>query len=204
MTVTGRRAIVAATALAAGGTVAAAWLLRKPAPDIHTLVTEGDDAAAPAEQVRLQNASALVPTDPPHPAVPISFTDAGGAAHQIGEFAGRGVVLNLWATWCVPCVAELPALAKLAAQVAGDGIVVLPLSSDRGGAAVVERFYRSHAIAGLGIWLDPQGSAGRALSARGVPTTLIIDRAGRERARLEGAADWAAPDMLAAIRKLVG
>jgi hypothetical protein len=81
---------------------------------------------------------------------------------------------------------------------------VLPLSSDRGGAPIVEKYFRSHGLTGLDVLLDPQGAAARALGARGVPTTVVIDRQGRERARLEGAADWTAADMLAALRKLVG
>lgn len=200
MVVTTRRAIVAATALAAAaGTVAAAALLRKPAPVIHTLVPD----PAP-ERVVLRDMAALIETDPPRPAAPVGFADAAGITHRPDEYLGRGVVLNLWATWCVPCVAELPALATLARHIGAEGIVVLPLSSDRGGAAVVERFYASHAIAGLPVLLDPQGAAARALAARGVPTTIIIDRQGRERARLEGAADWASPAAVAAIRRLVG
>ena len=199
MVLTTRRAILAGTATLAAGTVAAAAMLRKPAPAIFTPVAD----AQAAEQVPLQDATALVPTNPPRPMAAIGFTDAAGAPHSLADFAGRGVVVNLWATWCIPCVAELPALAKLADLLKAERIAVLPLSSDRGGAAVVERFFRSHAIAGLDIWLDPQGKAALALAARGVPTTIVVDRAGQERARLEGAADWAAPDMLAAIRALV-
>jgi thiol-disulfide isomerase/thioredoxin len=199
MVVTTRRAIVAGTALAAAGTVAAAALLRKPSPVIHTLVADGE-----SEQVSLQGMAALQPTEPLRPETAISFADAAGGTHSLADYAGKGVVLNLWATWCVPCVAELPALAGLAGQVAGDGIVVLPLSSDRGGAAVVEKFLAAHGIAGLPVLLDPQGAAGRALAARGVPTTVIIDRQGNERARLEGAADWASPAAVAAIRRLAG
>lgn len=199
MVVTTRRAIVAGTALVAAGTVAAATLLRKPAPVIHTAVADPGP-----EHVDLQSMAALQPVDPPQTVAPISFLDAKGDMRRIGDYAGKGVVLNLWATWCVPCVAELPALASLAAQVAGDGIVVLPLSSDRGGAAVVEKFFAGHAITGLPVLLDDKGAAGRALQTRGVPTTILVDRAGRERARLEGAADWGSPAAVAAVRKLVG
>ena len=109
-----------------------------------------------------------------------------------------------WATWCVPCVAELPALAALARRLRGEGILVLPASSDRGGAAAVEAFYRGHAIEGLPVWLDPKGAAAQAWGARGIPTTLIIDRAGRERARAEGALDWASEAAVAEIKRLVG
>jgi thiol-disulfide isomerase/thioredoxin len=181
----------------AGGTVAAAALWRKPPPDILSPV--GPPEAAPA----LLGPSALVESAPR--ALPaVTLFDAAGAAHPLAEFAGRGVVLNLWATWCVPCVAELPALASLAARGASSGLVVAPMSSDRGGADVVRSFYKNHRLDALPIWLDPKGEAGRALGARGIPTTLVIDRKGFERARLEGAADWASDAMLARLQALIG
>jgi thiol-disulfide isomerase/thioredoxin len=194
MRVSTRRALVSGAVLLAGGTVAAAAWLRKPAPPIFTPVV--------AQQPALQGMAALVPTEPPAPPPDIRFSDAGGGEHGLQEFAGKGVVLNLWATWCVPCVAELPSLAALATKM--PGLAVLPLSTDRGGAAVVQKFYASHGIAGLGVWLDPKGVAAEALHARGLPTTLIIDRQGRERARLEGGADWASAEAVAAIARLTG
>ena len=130
--------------------------------------------------------------------------DAEGATHDLTAFAGKGLVINMWATWCTPCVAEMPALQVLARKAAAAGILVLPLSSDRGGADVVRKFYASHAITGLPLWLDPKGAAASAWGARGLPTTYIIDRQGRERGRLEGAIDWAADDTLRAITALVG
>ena len=114
------------------------------------------------------------------------------------------MVLNLWATWCPPCVAEMPALDRLQGAVMSDGIAVLPLSSDRGGNAQVQSFYAARGITRLGVWLDPRGAAGRALGVRGLPTTVLIDPRGRERARLEGAAEWDAPEMVDAIRRLIG
>ena len=65
-------------------------------------------------------------------------------------------------------------------------------------------FFRQHAIGGLPVLLDPQGAAARAFGAEGIPTSVIIDKAGRERARLEGSADWSTPAAAAAVRKLVG
>ena len=79
---------------------------------------------------------------------------------------------------------------------------VLPLSSDRGGAAAVEKFYREREIEGLPVLLDPRGEAARAFGARGIPTTVLIDAHGRERGRFEGAADWADADAVAAVREL--
>lgn len=143
---------------------------------------------------RLQRTDAELPT--------FRFFAADGAVKTIADYAGQPIVLNLWATWCVPCVAEMAALDLLAREAAG--ITVLALSSDRGGAAPVERFYKERAIRTLPVLLDPRGEAARALGARGIPTTLLIDRAGRERGRLEGAADWSSPESVALIRKVVG
>jgi thiol-disulfide isomerase/thioredoxin len=192
-----RRVLLAGTAAAACGTVAAASLWRKPdTPPIATLI----DAGPPA----LRRLGQIVPADTPAPPADAGFTDADGAPKTLASYAGMGLVVNLWATWCAPCVAEMPALQEMARKLAADGIVVLPLSSDRGGAAVVRKFYDAHAITGLPILLDQKGEAGRAWGARGLPTTLLIDRSGRERARLEGAFDWSSNDALATIRRLIG
>lgn len=173
--------------LAAGGTLAAGLTARK----LH------------AEPLR-DLASALRPTDPPVPAPDIVFISADGREHHLTEFIGRGMVINLWATWCVPCVAEMPALATLSNALAPEDIAVLPLSSDRGGAGVVQTFYQEHGISGLPVLLDPKGAAARAWHARGLPTSVIIDTTGQERARLEGSADWSTPAAAATVRKLAG
>lgn len=177
-----RRSVLKATpALAAGGTLLATLPARQA-------------VAAPHGFARLRENEAALPD--------MTFTDAAGKAHAPADFAGRGLVINLWATWCPPCVAEMPALDRLATALAAEGIVVLPLSSDRGGASVVQAFYERTQVRALGVWLDPRGAAARALGARGLPTTVIVDRAGRERARLEGDAAWDAPEFMAAIRRL--
>jgi thiol-disulfide isomerase/thioredoxin len=174
--------------LAAGGTLAAALTARKP----RAAAVLGDLA------------SHLVLTDPPVTPPAIVFVSADGSEHQLTEFAGHGMVVNLWATWCVPCVAEMPALAALSKTLAPEDIAVLPLSSDRGGVSVVQAFYQEHGITGLPVLLDPKGAAARAWQAHGLPTSLIIDRNGRERGRLEGSADWSAPTAVAMVRKLAG
>lgn len=97
----------------------------------------------------------------------------------------------------------MPALDRLAALVREEGIEVLALSQDRGGAEVVRRFYARTGVHRLGIWLDPRGAAARAWGVRGLPTTLIIDRAGLEAARLEGPAEWDEPALAERIRGLV-
>lgn len=130
--------------------------------------------------------------------------DAQGATHTIASFLGHGMVINFWATWCQPCIAEIPSLAALSKALAPHDIAVLPLSSDRGGASVVSAWFQAHDVSGLPILLDPRGALSDAWGGRGIPTTHIIGRDGKEQAWLEGAADWSSPAAVALIQKLVG
>lgn len=181
---TRRSVLKAAPALATGGTLLAALPARQGL------------AASPSGLNRLREGEAPLP--------PITFTDAEGRGVSPADFAGRGLVINLWATWCPPCVAEMPALDRAAAMLAADGILVLPISSDRGGLNTVQGFYERTGLRHLRIWLDPRGAVARALGARGLPTTVIVDRQGHERARLEGDAAWDAPEFVTLIRRLAG
>jgi thiol-disulfide isomerase/thioredoxin len=178
MTLT-RRALVAAA-----GTVAATAPLRKPRAE------------------ELQGIDALHRLATPKP-VDVHFHSADGAPLSLADYTGKGIVLNMWATWCVPCVAEMPALAAFASVVAKDGILVLPISSDKGGAATVTRFFKELGVGNLPVLLDPMGAAAHALNVRGIPTTLVIDRQGREVAWSEGSVDWASDASVAAIQQLV-
>ena len=193
-----RRTALVAAGTVAVGTVATVALWRKPAPPIHVIAAEGGG------HVALQPFSSLQKTDPPAAPAAASLLDAEGKSHAVTEFAGKILVVNMWATWCVPCVAEMPALQALAAKAATAGILVLPLSSDRGGREVVEKFYANHGLTGLPIWLDPKGEVGRAWGARGLPTTYIIDRKGMLRGKLEGAVDWGSDETIKAITALAG
>jgi thiol-disulfide isomerase/thioredoxin len=185
-----RRGVLSASlALAAGATLASGLAPRK---------------VRAADPQQPEGFDKLRETVPPRPLPGITFTDADGAPQRMDRFAGQGVLINLWATWCAPCVAEMPALDRLAGALEGEGFTVLALSSDRGGRAQVEPFYARVGIRRLGIWLDPRGAAARALGVRGLPTSVIVDREGRERARLEGPAAWGTPPFVAAIRRLIG
>jgi thiol-disulfide isomerase/thioredoxin len=147
-------------------------------------------------------AKALEKLDPPTAPPDATFLTQDGASHHLSEFKGRGMVVNMWATWCVPCVAEMPSLETLSKALAPQDIAVLPLSSDRGGAEKVASWYQEHGITALPVLIDPKGALARAFEARGLPTTVIINTAGLVVARLEGAADWAAPEAQAMIKAL--
>jgi thiol-disulfide isomerase/thioredoxin len=132
------------------------------------------------------------------------FFTSDNQARTLADYRGRGVVLNLWATWCGPCVAEMPTLDALAVAVAADAIVVLPLSSDAGGAASVRAFFDGHDIDHLPVLLDPGGAVTQAWQVPGIPVTVIFDRAGHPRARLVGGADWSTPAAVARVKALCG
>ena len=136
----------------------------------------------------------------PTPVPEISFVDHDGQARTLADFRGRVVLLNFWATWCEPCVKEMPSLARLQAALAGQPFMVLALSQDRGGLPRVERFYREHALTGLDRFADKTSAAGRSFKLRGLPTSVLLDTQGRELGRLEGASDWSSPEALALMR----
>jgi len=152
-----------------------------------------------APQVDMRPLSEISLAHPPKVLPPASFTTLDGAPKTLADYAGRPIVLNFWATWCVPCVAELPELDRLAASGA---FTVLAVSADRGGAAAVRPFAAAHRIEHATLLLDPGNAAVHALDVQGFPTTLIIDAEGRLRGTLEGPAAWGGG--AAAVRALTG
>jgi thiol-disulfide isomerase/thioredoxin len=142
--------------------------------------------------------------DPPLPAPGDPFRDSAGKELHLSDFRGKLVLLNIWATWCAPCRAEMPSLDRLQAQLGGEGLQVVPLSLDRGGGPVVAVYYGQHDITHLGVYLSGQGGLQNALKIGGVPTSFLIDREGRVVGSLEGATRWDSPEALALIRSYLG
>jgi thiol-disulfide isomerase/thioredoxin len=138
-------------------------------------------------------------------AVPeIQFQDSDGKALTLADFRGKVVQLNIWATWCVPCRREMPTLDRLQAKLGGPDFQVLPLSIDRNGFEAITRFYAEVEVKHLGMYLDSSTEAAATLGAVGLPTTLLIDRDGREVGRLVGPAEWDSPDMVVFLRGYLG
>jgi thiol-disulfide isomerase/thioredoxin len=131
------------------------------------------------------------------------FSDAGGRKLTLDDFRGKVVLLNVWATWCVPCREEMPTLDALQAQLGGEEFIVAPLSIDEGGLPPVKKFYDEIGIAHLGIYLAESIRAQFALGVFGLPTTMLIDRDGREIARLVGPAEWDSPEMIAFLQPIM-
>lgn len=172
-------------ALAAVGT--AAWM---------TLGSDGDQAAGTAP--RNGEMERLEVVDLPAPAV--SVTAADGSTVTLEDYAGDVILVNFWATWCAPCVAEMPSLDRLQAELADEGLIVMPISMDLEGLGPVARFYETAALEHLGIYLDPNGSAPRSYEIPGLPTSVVIDRRGQWVGTFAGDAEWDSPDAVAMLR----
>jgi thiol-disulfide isomerase/thioredoxin len=155
-----------------------------------------EDEAAMAEQTRLGE---FVPISPPRLAPAISFADRAGNTVSLSDFAGKLVVLNLWATWCAPCLREMPSLDRMQERL-GDDITVLALSEDRSGTKIIEPFIEKLGLKSLKFYLDPKSAAQQAFKVQGLPTSFVIDRQGNLLGRVEGAAEWDSPKLLNTLK----
>lgn len=133
----------------------------------------------------------------PQPVPPIAFADGNGAPQTLEAWRGKVILLNVWATWCHPCRAEMPTLDRLQATLGGEQFEVLALSIDRAGADVVREFFDEIGVEHLGIFVDKTMKASSDLKILGLPGTLLIGPDGRELGRLIGPAEWDTPEMIA-------
>lgn len=141
---------------------------------------------------------------PRSPAPDVAFTDSNGTPVQLSDFAGSPLLVNLWATWCTPCVKEMPTLAALHEAIKDDpSLHLITISQDHQGAPVADAFMAENGWDALPRYHDPKGTLFRAFKARGLPTTYLIDAQGRVAAYLEGITDWAHPDMRDNIKAIL-
>ena len=134
----------------------------------------------------------------------VRFADGNGRAMTLQDFRGKFVLLNIWATWCVPCRKEMPALDRLQAKLGGPGFEVVAISIDRDGLPAVQEFYLQTGIKQLRVYLDKSGEASANLGVVGLPTTLLIDRESREIGRKIGPAEWDSPEVVTLIQGYLG
>jgi thiol-disulfide isomerase/thioredoxin len=127
------------------------------------------------------------------------FHDAGDKPARLSDLKGKIVLVNFWATWCAPCVKEMPSLDRLQAAVGKSKLIVLPLSLDGASRAKVAPFYETAKLKNLGIWFDKGRVAMKALGVSILPTSILVDTQGREVGRLEGEADWDKPEAIALV-----
>ena len=139
----------------------------------------------------------------PKPLPDIAFQDANEKPLRVAEFRGRALLINFWATWCVPCVKEMPSLDRLQAMFPQDKFLVLPLSIDGPTKPKVAPFYKDKKLTNLGIYFDPGRKAMQGLGVTLLPTSILVDPQGRELGRLEGDADWDMPEGVALMKAAI-
>jgi thiol-disulfide isomerase/thioredoxin len=123
-----------------------------------------------------------------------TFEGADSAKESLADLRGKVVLLNIWATWCVPCREEMPQLNALQADLGGEDFEVVAINIDRGGPDKARKFLDETKASDLARYTDPTGKLFVTLKAVGMPTTLLIDRDGKEIGRLVGPADWASAE----------
>lgn len=187
----GLAAVLVAAVVAALAVGIASWWAGRQGP-----------ASVPAEiAVRKYRPGELMTVTPPVPAPSIAFLDGDGRETTLAAFKGKTVVVNLWATWCPPCVKEMPSLDRLSKALGGPDFAVVALSQDRS-LDLVKTFYDTYLLDNLASYLDRSAGLGRALGASGLPTTYVLDPQGRVVAAMEGGAEWDSPAMIARLRSV--
>ena len=170
-------------------------------------------AEAPAQE---SAASAPSSEAPPPPQLPgrivrafagtelplLTFEDPQGNTLDTAALDGP-VLINLWATWCVPCRVEMPALDRLASEMEGE-LQVLTISQDVRGAEVVVPFFEEQQFENLPQWLDPENTLGAEFSQAGLlPMTILFDAEGEELLRVAGDYEWDDPEAIAEVREAI-
>lgn len=141
------------------------------------------------------------------------FRTADGEAIDLSRFRGKVVLLNFWATWCAPCVYEMPSLNGLAAEMSGSDFAVVPIAVDEKGLTAVASFYRTHDLDALDIYLDPEQQTAHRNTSNpnnaefaliGLPISYIVDHEGRIMGYIAGAVDWRSDAAKSLIRYYTG
>jgi len=141
----------------------------------------------------------FTPVDPVGPAPKLEVLEKDGRLLSLEKFRGKLVLVNFWATWCAPCIREMPSLATLQKKRGGKDFIVLALSQDFREWAAVNPFLKKHKLDGLPIFMDRKSATSRKLKVIGLPTSVLLSRDGKILGQLKGIAEWDAPEALALI-----
>jgi thiol-disulfide isomerase/thioredoxin len=197
------------TLVVAGLAVAiAAWVWLGNAGMARECPVQAEDAAAIGDAA-MGELAALNGTGEGRGYATMAFRDAAGTAMTIADFKGKALLVNFWASWCVPCREEMPALDAIATKYNSDAFMVLPINLDIGenGLEKAQAFLDDNQFANLPLYADNTFAAFDRLKqqavAVGLPATLVLDENGCELAVLQGPAEWNTPDGEAVIAKLL-
>ena len=148
------------------------------------------------------NLESMVKASPPRPLEAVASADADGNSMPLNARIKRPTLISFWATWCVPCLRELPTVGKFKTMADTAGMDVLTVSEDKEGAGPAQKLLAEKGLS-LPLLVDADGSVAKSLRIRGLPTTLIINAKGEEIARMEGEADWGQKESLDAVLGLL-
>jgi peroxiredoxin len=157
---------------------------------LYGMLMRGRDAAGPAAPQIGQ------------PLADFTLADLQGQTRQLAALRGKVVFMNVWATWCPPCIEEMPTIQRLHAKLQPRGLEILAVSIDALGAQVVTPFIQSNKLT-FPVLLDPKSSVQRLYHTKGVPESFIVDKQGRLVEKMVGPRDWASPQMLALFERLL-
>ncbi len=127
----------------------------------------------------------------------------GAGTGTLGDYEGKIVLLNFWATWCAPCRKEMPMISELQDELGGDDFAVVTLATGRNSPAGIRKFFDETEITNLPRHQDPKGAVAKPMSVFGLPTTVLLDRDGNEIARLRGDAEWNSDSAKAILSALI-
>ena len=205
-----RRSLVVFAPLALAAAVAVAVLYGKPASPGKSAECSPASRAIAARLAPLAKGdiAALAVARTPHPVASLAFNGPDGKKLTLADFKGRAMVLNLWATWCVPCRAEMPALDRLQVKAGGDAFEVVAINVDTARLERAPAFLDEIGVKTLRRYGDPSADSFETLrlagKALGLPTSLLIDKEGCELGVVAGPANWDSPDVAEVVKTLSG
>jgi thiol-disulfide isomerase/thioredoxin len=192
---------IAGVVVGLGAVYGIAGLARNAADDACRPATVTAKRIAPLTRGEV---AAVKATEDSRPVPALAFQDAAGTTRSLADWRGRVVLLNLWATWCVPCRKEMPALAALQGRLGSDRFEVVTVNIDTRDPDKPKTWLKDNGIGGLAYYADPSAKVFQELKAVGraigMPTTLLVDAAGCEIASIAGPAEWASEDALTLVR----
>jgi len=147
----------------------------------------------------------LAPSALPRPSSSDGATwkDENNKDISLADFKGKVVLLNYWASWCLPCIRELPSIDRVQGSLGGNDFTVVAINLDRAGKPKARQLTKRLKIKHLALYLDPKSDSARKLSVRSMPTTFIFDRNGREVGKLVGGAEWDEAEAVALIKYFI-
>jgi len=161
-------------------------------------------AETAAVEIPLELANKMRPAVTGEGALDTPFFNGEKEEITIASLKGKGVILNFWATWCAPCVREMPALDRLAVLLKGTGVEVIAVSEDRKALNKIKPFYDANNLKNLGVYYDVKSALSRKVGVQGLPTTVLIAADGQIAGRVLGVLEWDAPETVNYLVETLG